>query len=216
MRRILLAAVVLLLAYIVGTVALRYYHFKTTPLWKHKLGAPLVRDVREDSLVSAQHQKNINYIQLDLLHASNWSSREVGELFRFLDIPPIRDEQVTDTEDFDSGLAELWDARRAALSAISVRLGVDAPIDGNQRQILIDQLTAGLYQTESFSEFNTAAANVMRSGLADTPGPIRDRILYIYAYPEEFFGEYGRSVAANIKRQLKGRGTFILDGETHE
>ncbi len=214
MRRILLATIVLLIAYIVSVVALRYYHFKTTPEWKHKLGAPVVLEVDEESGHSIQHQIDYNYIRSDLLHAPNWSSREVDELLRFIDIPLIDDEQMV--KDKDKQMLELWLGRDNALSAIAERFNADAPIDEDQRQILIDQLIAGLYQSSSFRYFSSSVADVMRSGLADTPGPIRDRILYIYAYPEEFFGEYGRSVAANIKRQLKGRGTFILEGETHE
>ncbi len=215
-RRVLLATVVLLLAYIVGTVGLRYYHFKATPLWKHKLGAPLTLEVREESDLSVQYQTDSNYIMSDLLHAPNWSSREVGELLRFIDIPPIRDDQVRTGENFDVGLLELVLGHYDALSAIAERFNADAPIDEDQRQILIDQLMAGLYQTESFDSFNFAAVHVMRSGLADTPGPIRDRLMDIYIHPRTYFDRYGPSVAANIKRQLKARGTFILEGETHE
>ncbi len=216
MRRVLLAAVALLLAYAVGTIALRYYHFKTTPEWKHKLGVPQVLDVQEESGLSVEYRANYNFIMSDLLYAPVWSSSEVDELLRFIEIPSIRDDQVRTGENFDVELLELRLGQRDALSAIAERLNADAPIDEDQRQILIDQLTAGLYQTDSYDGFMFAAADVMRSGLADTPGPIRDRILYIYAYPEEFFGEYGRSVAANIKRQLKIRRTFILEGETHQ
>lgn len=215
-RRVLLAAVALLLAYVLGTVGLRYYHFKTTPLWKHTLGAPLVSEVRADSHFSVQFQTDSNYIQSDLLHAPNWSSHEVGELLRFIEIPFIRDDQAREGENFDAGLTELRLNQLTALSAIAERFNADAPIDEDQRQILIDQLMAGLYQTESFDSFNFAAAHVMRSGLADTPGPIRDRLMDIYTHPRTYFDRYGPSVAANIKRQLKARGTFILEGETHE
>ena len=215
-RRVLLVVIALLVAYVLGTVGLRYYHFKATPLWKHKLGVPLTLEVREDSQYSVQFQTDSNYIKSDLLHAPNWSSHEVDELLRFIEIPFIRDDQAREGESFDAGLTELRLNQFSALLIIAERFNADAPIDEDQRQILIDQLMAGLYQTESFDSFNFAAADVMRSGLADTPGPIRDRLIDIYIHPQNFFGKYGVSVAKNIKRQLKSRGTFILEGETHE
>lgn len=213
-RKVALIALALIVSYIVIYISLSYYRYKTTPQWKKDLAGSVKQDVVEGSPFSLEFQKDSNYINFDLLLADNWSDKEVQELLRYIDIPPIQDDQVGgDREKFDIGLLEMWLKRSDALMVISDRFRVDGPVDEDQRQTLVDQLTAGLYQTESFRYFSDSAANVVHSGLADQPGPIRDRIMYIYAHPRENFGDKGVSVADNIERKLKTRGTFELHGE---
>ena len=214
-RKILVLSLVGILFYVAGVIGLRVYRILTTPDWKANLGRPSLLEVRENRALTVQYQIDSNYINGDLLYAANWSSQEVDELLNFIDIVEISEESVKNTEQYDPVLAEMWLKRNDALSAISARFRVEAPIDEDQRQILIDRLTAGLYQNKSFKLMGSAVANVARSGLADEPGPIRDRLLYIYQHPKEFFGKYGLSLAENVKRQLKSRGTFVLEGESH-
>ncbi|MCF6278297.1 MAG: hypothetical protein L3J16_06060 [Anaerolineales bacterium] len=216
MRKFLLVVCVVLLSYIVGVVLLQYYNYKTTPQWERDLGAPNPLEIVESSSMSVQYQQDRNYIRTEILYAPEWSTTEVSELLRFINIPHIDDDQVAgNKEKFDMQLLELWIKRNSALSVIAERFRVGAPIDEEFRQQLIDELIAGLYQTTSPRFFGSTVANVMRSGLVDTPGPIRDRILLIYAHPKEFFGPHGEMAAENIKRQLKSRGVFVLKGETH-
>lgn len=216
LRKILLVVCVVLFSYIAGFVLIQYYSSKTTPQWKRDLGDPLSSEIVESSPLSVQYQKDRNYILTDIQYAPMWSTKEVHELLGFINIPHIDDEQVVGNEEkFDVHLLELWSNRGNALAVISERFRVNAPIEERFRQQLIDELIAGLYQTTSPYFFLSTVADVMRSGLADTPGPIRDRILLIYQHPTDFFGPHGKMAAENIKRQLKSRGTFVLAGETH-
>lgn len=209
LRKVLGLAVVLLVFYIVSRILIGYILYQQTPLWRHQLAGVTEQEIHQDSELSVEFQRDNNRIAYELMLADNWTKKEVDELIAFMTIPEIEDDQVGgDPEKFDIGLLELWLRRSVSLSTISERFRVGAPIDEDQRQRLIDELIAGLYQTSSFRLYSESAAKVAQSGLADTPGPIRDRLLYIYNNPQEDFGDLGLSVAENIKRQLKGRGVF--------
>ena len=209
LRKILGLAVVLLMFYIVSHILISFYHYQQTPEWRRQLAGTRKLEIYEDSELSVDFQRDNNRIHYELMLADNWTNKEVDELIAFITIPDIEDDQVGgDPEKFDVGLLELWLRRSVSLSTISERFRVGAPIDEDQRQRLIDELIAGLYQTSSFRLYSESAAKVAQSGLADTSGPIRDRLLYIYNNPHEDFGDLGLSVAENIKRQLKGRGVF--------
>lgn len=213
-RRILLAVIVLLVLYIAGTVLVRYIRYASTPEWKRQI--TLIQPLEETGVLSAEFVGSSNFLQSELLHANNWSKEEVDKLLGFLEIPDIRDDQLVGGDSFSQELLEVWLLRDTALNTISERIRVDAPIGEDQRDKLIDALIGDLYQTKSSRAFQFAPTKVIDSGLASTPGPIRDRVLYIYENPREFFGTDGLSVAENIKRQLKHRGVFILEGETHQ
>ena len=209
LRKVLVLAAVLLLFYIVGSISISYYRYQQVPEWRHQLAGAAKQEVDEDSELSVDFQRDNNRIAYELMLADNWTKKEVDELVAFMSIPEIEDDQVGgDPEKFDVGLLEIWLRRSTSLRVISERFRVGAPVDADQRQRLIDELVAGLYQTSSFRLYSASAANVARSGLADMAGPIRDRLMHIYNNPREDFGDLGLSVAENIERQLKGRSVF--------
>jgi hypothetical protein len=202
-----------LLAYIVGSIGIRIYRNFSTPAWQRQLGTPIVMPLQEDGKFSIDWQKSTNFINSDILFAPNWNADTTSQLLTYISIPPIHDDEVTNTDQFDINLLEIWLLRDAALSAIAERFNANAPIEEIQKQILADLLSDGMYQDTSPRHFNTSVANIMRAGLADRPGQIRDQIFNIYEHPSEFFGPHGEMAAANIKRQLTARGTFEIEGD---
>ena len=214
-RKILIAICVLFVAYIVGKAFFHTFKAATTPVWVKNLGDPVEVVIYEDSKYSLEYQLDYKYLVNDLLYAKRWTSEEVEELLQFIRIPPILDSEIVGGDDFSVEALELWLKRDHAITVIAERFRAGAPIDPDQRQILFDELMTGVYQEESFRYFSSSVAKTMYSGLVDSPGPNRDYILYIYQHPREFFGELGESVAENIKRQLKAKGVFVLEGEGH-
>lgn len=210
-RRTLILLSVLLIGYIIATIGLRAIRDMRTPMWKKRLGAPALIGPVADGKFSLQYQRDHDFLLGDLLYADKWTSGDVEQILRFIDIPPIPESAVTDTDDFDLHALEMWLGRDDALTVVSERMAVGGPIEEDQKQILIDRLVEGLYEEQSFLYFGFSVARVIRAGLADTTGPIRDRVLYIYQHPREFFGDDGISVAANIKRQLENRNIFVQD-----
>lgn len=215
-RKPLIVLILAIGSFIVGTIGFRYYQYTQIPEWKWQLGgpAPTLLPIYEDSEFSVQCQKSFHYIEGDLLYAKNWSETEVQGLLKFIEIPPIPDEAITTGDQFSIELLEISMLRDSATFTIAQRFGSGAPIDEEYRDILIDKLTEGLNQRDSSRYFFLSVANVMQSGLADTPGPIRDRLFLIYDYPAtESFGPYAEMTVANIKRQLTARGTFEIEGD---
>ncbi len=213
-KKILLLLIGVLAAYIVGSIAIRAIQVAKTPEWRMKLGHPKPLILPQDSDLPAEYQHTHNYIMVDILHAKQWSEHEVTKLLQFIDIPPIPDDSVSGSGAmYDETLALMSIRRSNAISAIASRFNSGAPIDEDQRDILIDRLTEGMYQNSSHRYFNSSVAWAIQSGLADTPGPIRDRLFLIYEHPTDFFGPHGEMAAANIKRQLTARGTFEIEGD---
>ena len=209
-RKVVTISIVVLVAYIVGTLGVRGIQVARTPDWKWALGKPEPIIFPQDTAFSPQHQIEHNYMKVDILHAEQWGEQEVQTLLRYIDIPPVPDSIWSGP---DEQLILMAFKRNTALSIIMSRIAAGAPIEEDQRQILIDRLTEGMYQTESIKNRTASIANVLHSGLADTPGPIRDRVFLFYNNPGEYKDQRGISEANNIKRQLTARGTFEIEGD---
>jgi len=213
MRRFLIVIVIVLLAYILGTISIRAIQVYNTPDWRFKLGKkPEPIAFPPSSPFSTEHQRLINYLNIDILYADQWTEREVSELLDLIDIPPISDDDLSGSN-YDEAKAIMSHKRGRALSAISERFAVDAPIDEDQRQILIDRLTEGMYQTDNIRYRTMSIANVIRAGLADNPGPIRDRVFLFYNNRNEYKDQRGISEAELIKRLLVVRETLEIEGD---
>jgi len=209
-RRIVIVSIVVLVAFIAGTLGVRAIQVARTPDWKWELGKPKPILFPQDTSFSPQHQIEHNYMKVDLLHAEQWGEQEVQALLKFIDIPPVPDSAWSGP---DEDLIVLAFKRNTALSVVSSRFAADAPIDEDQRQVLIDRLTEGMYQTVSIRYRTKSIINVLRAGLADKPGPIRDRVFLFYNNPREYKDRRGKSVDELIEGLLTDRGTFIIEGD---
>jgi len=165
-------------------------------------------DSAQNGTFSDTYVHGYNKLYGELLFADSWGEAEVAQLLAFIEIPSIPENEVTNSDDFNMESLEMWLGREDALSAIAERLDVGAPIEPNQKQVLIAALMEGVDQRESLRYFSAAVTRLIDSGLADYPGPAREKLISIYNSGDRLFSGGGVSVAENIERQLKARNAW--------
>ena len=206
-RRVLILTVLLLVGYIGMKVAVGL----AAPLldgrepWERALGPP--QEPLDIEGFSHSYTRSYDDLNRKVLYEDQWGEEELGLIRGFVEIPRIEQRYLEPGDSYDLGRVELMALRNKALDVIANRLRAGAPIDGSLRGRFIDLMTEDLYDPWNSHAFTSAVNNVIQSGLADRPGPLRERLMQIQANPDAF-GERGAAAAHMVKRKLELRGTF--------
>jgi len=211
-RRILIYTILLLLGYVGVRVGLVLVHVWSTPVWKQRLGPPEPLELPPTSPLSEDLERRANRILVEILYGPEFGEAEYNELAGYIRAPVVNLSALPEgvgIEDLDTEVHERGMTRGDAITAISERLRVGAPIDPAYLDAFVELLVSGMYQDEDISLLDTSVFHTVYAGLADHDGPHRDRVLEIIAAGDAFISPLTkRSFHAALEKRMRERGVF--------
>mgnify|MGYP006421125277 CR=1 FL=1 len=212
LRRIILYSIALLIGYVGVRLGIALYQEFSTPVWKQRLGLPEPLELPPQSVLSEDYAQRWNRFILEILGGPSFGQSAYEELARSIEAPVVNlstlPEGVT-LDDLDPEVVERMMTRSDAITVISERLRVGAPIDPGYEGAFIELLVDGMYQDEDINLLVTSAFGTVNAGLADSDGPHRDRVLEIIAAGEAYISPIMKDTFHEaLEKRMREWGVF--------